>query len=203
VTVARAFRDRLGLTEIYIADLDAIAGQANPAHQDAIRRLAGEPGMRIILDSGIADISSAQESLDLGIEKVVIGAETLPDWASLQSFPVRIPPGRLIFSLDMRAGTIMSRSPVEALIALDQARWREVILLDLSRVGSSAGVDQELAAAAHAAAPELRLIAAGGVVGVEELVALDRLGIAGALAATALHRGAITAAHILAHHLQS
>ena len=68
---------------------------------------------------------------------------------------------------------------------------REVIVLDLARVGSGAGPDVEAIAEIHAAFPELELLAGGGVRDADDLRALEDAGAAGALVATALLRGAI------------
>jgi phosphoribosylformimino-5-aminoimidazole carboxamide ribotide isomerase len=64
-------------------------------------------------------------------------------------------------------------------------------VLDLARVGSGAGFDVELIARLHAAFGELELLAGGGVRDIEDLRALRDAGAAGALVATALHRGVI------------
>ena len=64
-------------------------------------------------------------------------------------------------------------------------------MLDLARVGSGAGPDVGLIAEIHAACPELALLAGGGVRDVADLRALRDAGAAGALVATALHRGVI------------
>jgi phosphoribosylformimino-5-aminoimidazole carboxamide ribotide isomerase len=208
--VARAFRSRLGLGRLYIADLNAIQGNDHPDHRSIIASLAGQEGFEILLDAGVTSAGLAQAWLDRGVRQVVIGAETLPDWESLWTFPSQIPAARLAFSLDLREGKILSScpelaglSPLQALSSLGQAGWRTVILLDLARVGSGLGLDRELAAQAGAAAPEIRLIAAGGVTGAEELAEMSRLGLAGVLAATALHNGAITRQQIQALGLAS
>ncbi|HWQ82955.1 MAG TPA: HisA/HisF-related TIM barrel protein, partial [Anaerolineales bacterium] len=146
--VARAFRERLGLNEHYIADLDAIqstarnGGEIAVAHQGIISALAKDENFCILLDAGAGETSHAQALLELGVSQVVIGAETLPRWEVLQELPTRLPPERLAFSLDMRGGKILSRcpemaalEPLEALEQIQGAGWREVILLDLERVG--------------------------------------------------------------------
>jgi phosphoribosylformimino-5-aminoimidazole carboxamide ribotide isomerase len=68
---------------------------------------------------------------------------------------------------------------------------REVIVLDLARVGTSSGPDVALIAEIHAAFPDLELLAGGGVRDADDLRALADAGAAGALVATALLRGAI------------
>src|SRR5512136_915884 len=62
--VARAFREKLGLSELYIADLNAIQGHGH--HRALISRLAQQSGMRLIVDAGAADVASASQVLDAG-----------------------------------------------------------------------------------------------------------------------------------------
>jgi phosphoribosylformimino-5-aminoimidazole carboxamide ribotide isomerase len=201
--VARAFRDRLGLTEIYIADLDAITGLGN--HREVITALTYQEKMDIMLDAGAADPQTIGDLLALGIQKVVIGAETLPNWAALMAICAAIPNKRLVFSLDMRSGKVLSRSsqlaamsPLHALEKLNETCIREVILLDLDRVGAGRGIDYPLISAAQRICPEMNLIVGGGVSQANELEELQNIGISGVLAASALHTGAITKQHITA-----
>jgi phosphoribosylformimino-5-aminoimidazole carboxamide ribotide isomerase len=203
VCVARAFRDRLGLNEIYIADLNAIQDSRRTRHRDLIANLAHDERINIILDAGISNAEEAHSWLRLGIRNVVIGAETLRTMHALQEIPAGIDRNRLVFSLDMRAGKILSScpelaamSPIDALGNLQSAGWQEVILLDLNRIGSRKGIDRTLVIEARASFPRLKLLAGGGIANAEQLLDLQSLGIAGVLVATAFHRGIITARHI-------
>jgi phosphoribosylformimino-5-aminoimidazole carboxamide ribotide isomerase len=205
--VARAFRDRLGLNEIYVADLDAIQGSESACHREVISALARSEEMDILLDAGVATAENALAWLQLGVGRVVIGSETLRDVHWIEEFPAGIDQNRLSFSIDLRDGKMLSRCPDLAvrspkLILKDLSRsgWREVILLNLSRVGSEEGADRILLAEARARFPEMSLLVGGGVADPGELAELYSLGIAGVLTATALHRGTITAEHI--HRLQ-
>jgi phosphoribosylformimino-5-aminoimidazole carboxamide ribotide isomerase len=205
VSLARAFRTRLGLCEIYIADLNAIQNEGDTDHREVIHALAREERLNIILDAGIADAAAAKAWLGAGVRKVVIGSETLSTWNALHEIAAEIEQDRRLFSLDLRAGKILSRhealaamSPVEALQHLQSSGWREVILLDLKRVGSGEGADRAMIRRVREACPDLRLLVGGGISNSGELMELRSLGIAGALAATAFHRGTITAQHISA-----
>lgn len=202
VQVAKAFREQLGIEEIYIADLDAIQTGGQASHVKAITALA-EAGFHILLDAGVSEVDTAQKWLSLGVGKVVIGAETLNTWEAMEELPTRLPIERLVFSLDMRAGKILSgcqelvaREPLAALEHLEACGWQEVILLDLERVGSETGIDQELISRVRAKFPGTSLILGGGVKGADDLLALKRLGVAGALMATALHQGKLNAEQV-------
>jgi phosphoribosylformimino-5-aminoimidazole carboxamide ribotide isomerase len=203
ITIARAFRDRLKLSEIYIADLDAIQSAGRRNHKEVIAILARKERIHIILDAAVSDMENARAWLDLGVRKVVIGSETLDTWDALRSMPAAIAQDRIVFSLDLRGGKILSRcaalaalSPMKALKRLHSTGWNEVILLDLKRVGSEEGPDSILAARARAAFPDLRLLIGGGISNPEQLAELKAKGMAGVLVATALHRGIILAEHI-------
>ena len=203
LAVARAFREKLRLSELYIADLDAIQGRGH--HRALIAYLANQERMRLLVDAGAADVESALEVLDTGASKVIIGAETCTTLEALLSIRAAVPADRLVFSLDMRAGQLLSRcsqlaalSPLEALDSLHRAGWQEVILLDLARVGTKAGVDRALITEARRRFPELALLVGGGIRDSDELGDLNAMGVAGAMVATALHRGIITLQHIAA-----
>lgn len=203
LAVARAFRDRLGLRKIYVADLNAIQGFDRSRHRDLIKALASGEEIDVILDAGISDVDSAEGWLELGVRRVVVGSETLHAWNALQDIPARIEQDRLIFSLDFHAGKILSRcaalaamTPTEALKQLQRSGWCEVILLDITRVGSGKGADCSMAAEAHANFPELHLLVGGGIAKPEEIIELNAMGIEGVLIATALHTGIVDAQFI-------
>lgn len=203
IALATSFRDRLNLHEIYIADLNAIQDFGCTRHKSVILDLCNIEGMRVILDAGLSDPERAQTWLDLGVQKAVIGSETLNSMADLEAFTARMEPQQLVFSMDLKNGKTLSRcqaltdaSPLEILRRLQSAHWREVILLNLDRVGSREGADTTLASRARFVFPDLHLLIGGGVSTHEELVELQSGGIAGVLLATALHNGMIRAEHI-------
>jgi phosphoribosylformimino-5-aminoimidazole carboxamide ribotide isomerase len=194
VEVARAVRAALGLDELYVADLDAIAG--GPPHRGIIAALAREA--RVMVDAGVTEVAEVRRLLELGAARVVIGTETLAHGAALERLRAELADAPLVISLDLRAGRVLSPDPElarlrapQALARLGRSGVREVIVLDLARVGSRAGPDVELVRELGARFPELELLAGGGVRHVADLRALAQAGAAGALVATALHSGAI------------
>ena len=194
VEVTRAVRDALGLDELYVADLDAIAGRS--AHRETIAALAREA--RVMVDAGVTAVAEVGRLLELGAARVVIGTETLADERALERLRAELPEARLVLSLDLRAGRVLSPQPElqrlggpEALARLGGSGLREAIVLDLARVGSGTGPDVSLVRELSARFPELELLAGGGVRDAADLRALADAGAAGALVATALHSGAL------------
>ena len=86
----------------------------------------------------------------------------------------------------------------DGVLADFDAGAREVIVLDLARVGSGEGPDVILLGELRSRFPDLELLAGGGVRHAGDLRALADAGAAGALVATALHGGAVGPAELRA-----
>jgi phosphoribosylformimino-5-aminoimidazole carboxamide ribotide isomerase len=201
LALARGFRDGLGIEEVYVADLDAIIGGSDNAV--LLRALAGEA--RLMVDAGVNEPAAARALLELGAHRVIVGTETLTGPDALDRLLAELPDGAVVLSVDLRDGRVLSPDPqlagqraLEAFERLRRAGLREAIVLDLARVGSGEGPDVALIAELRAALPDLELLAGGGVRDVEDLRALEAAGAAGALVATALHRGLIGARELAA-----
>lgn len=102
---------------------------------------------------------------------------------------------RAPLSLDFRGEAFLGPPDLHE----DAAPWPDrVIVMTLSRVGSGEGPDLARLAEVIVRAEGRAVFAAGGVRNAGDLKALKRIGAAGALVATALHSGAITAADLMA-----
>lgn len=172
---------------MYVADLDAIEGTGdNTASLAHLRAL----GIRLWVDSGIGDHAAARRWLAEGLGDLVIGSESQGDAALVRALAAD---QRVILSLDYRGDDFTGPHDLLA----DPSAWpRRVIVMTLARVGSSAGPDFDRLAAVMARAPDRRVYAAGGVRDIGDITALERRGVAGALIASCLHDGRLTASDI-------
>ncbi len=203
LAIITAFRDQLKLCEIYIADLNAIQYFDRTRHLSLIREMCRIEGTKIILDAGMSSAEDAREWIERGVHQAVIGSETLNATEDLKAIPEAAQCDRLVFSLDFKNGRILSHckelsemNPCEVLRQLEMAGWREVILLNLDRVGSRMGADAALLIQARRTVPHFPLLIGGGITSPEELDELNSIGVSGVLLATALHNGDVDARHI-------
>jgi phosphoribosylformimino-5-aminoimidazole carboxamide ribotide isomerase len=113
---------------------------------------------------------------------------------------------RIVFSLDLRDGQLLSRASAWpdsdafaiARCAVD-AGCTQLIVLDIARVGTGGGVPTlDLCDKIRYSFPAVSLITGGGVRGVDDLRSLQSAGIDGVLIASALHGGSITRADLKA-----
>jgi phosphoribosylformimino-5-aminoimidazole carboxamide ribotide isomerase len=174
---------------LYVADLDAIeeAGDNRAALQ---RVKQAFPQITLWVDSGIADLDSAADWLQQGFGHLVIGSETQRDAALAYRLAEN---AKVVLSLDF-SGPHFLGPP--ALLAQSDAWPQRVIAMTLDRVGSHAGPDLVRLRAVRAAAKTRDVYAAGGVRDAADLRALAQAQIAGALVASSLHDGRITAADL-------
>jgi phosphoribosylformimino-5-aminoimidazole carboxamide ribotide isomerase len=192
--LARAYRERAKVAEIYVADLDAISGAAStPQSLDGIL----SAGLPVMADAGAATVQAATRVRDLGAARVVVGLETLASFGELAGIVRAIGEGAVVFSLDLRDGCPITRPGApfarETALMLAQraaaAGVRCTIVLDLGRVGQAAGPGIAMLQCIRAGLPETELLAGGGVRDAADLADLARAGVAGVLVGTALHEG--------------
>jgi phosphoribosylformimino-5-aminoimidazole carboxamide ribotide isomerase len=201
--VARGFRDALGLRELYLADLDAIAGGA-PDH--ALYRAIGSLGIDLWVDAGVRDRSSLPPLLESGVATIVVGLETVRGPAELGEIVAEVGADRLVFSLDLRAGLPLiggngtawgTADPFALAGSVVALGVRRLLLLDLARVGKGQGTGTlPLAAGLLEADPDLEIAVGGGIADREEVRALARAGVHAVLIGSALHDGRIVASDL-------
>lgn len=177
-------------TSLYIADLDAIAGGAdNGAAMARIR--ARFPHLDLWLDCGISSVASARHWLGDARIHPVLGSESQSNLDTLKALAGE---NRIILSLDYRGADYVGPPEIADTPDLWPAR---VIAMTLARVGSASGPDLDRLRQIKAqAGPARRIFAAGGVRSAGDFDVLAVHGIAGALVATALHDGGISAADL-------
>ncbi len=205
LALARAFRDVLRCVDWYVADLDAIRGGAP---QWPLVRALAELGGRPLLDAATTTVERGEDALIAGADRVVVGLETLDDFAQLEAIVGRLGSARVVFSLDLRGGAPLVRpgaphggggSPLELARRAVDAGVRALLVLDLARVGTGAGVDLELVRRLRLALPGVELLAGGGVAGPADLARLAATGCDAVLVATALHDGRLAASDLRGH----
>ena len=208
VALLRAFHNLLGLHECYVADLDAIQGGA--LQRSLIRQLAefhtGFAGA-LLVDAGTSRPGGALEVVSCGASEVVVGLETLEAFTDLSDILRVLDPSRVVFSLDLKLGNpilhpAMQEARGEAPNGVSLAAQAidvgiaTLLVLDLGRIGTGCGVDLGLLEALRRRFPDIRLLAGGGVLARRDLERMRDAGCDGALIASAIHTGKLTAADL-------
>jgi HisA/HisF family protein len=196
VDVARALCALCRTRTLYVADLDALAGNAADAATLAALAEVAEPWV----DAGATTAERAAALARAGAARNVLGTESLGPGAPDERFLAVAAAGPpRVLSVDLRDGRLISprpelagREPAAAAPLARALGVDEVLVIDLARVGSGTGPPLDAVAELAAALPGVAIYAGGGVRGDEDLRSLESAGAAGALVATALHEGRVT-----------
>lgn len=195
--------------EVAIIDLDAALRNTAPdgstANSAILKRLLRRGNVRV--GGGIRSAKTARELVSLGAEKVIVGsaAFTLPDGSAgvntgfLSQFAEAVGKEHVIVSVDAREGKIAVKGWTESagIDVIEGAKavepyCSELLFTCVEREGTMTGIDLELVKKLRAAVG-CRLVVAGGVSTLEEVVALEKLGCDVQLG-MALYTGAVSLA---------
>lgn len=198
VAVARQWTDQ-GATRLHIVDLDG-AKAGHPVNVSAIEAIVRAVDVPIQVGGGLRDRANAAALLKLGVQRVILGTVAVeqPDLVRelCQEFPDQI-----VVGIDARNGRVATRGWLETseVLATELAQQMAdlgtaaIIYTDIHRDGTLQGPN--LAALRELAnGVTVPVIASGGMSTVTDLLsllALEPLGVSGAIVGRALYTGDI------------
>ena len=195
IDIALTF-ESLGFDSLYLADLDSILGKST--NFNIFREIMTKTSLDLMVDAGIADLNKAQQVMETGVSKIVVGSETLSSLDFVRQAVNAFGENKVVVSIDQKRGKVLGAS--KAIASMDTASFaqklanlgvRQIILLDLDRVGTEHGIN--LTALRNI--PEktgVEVLVGGGIRSLHELEELRSLEVSGALVATVLHNGKVT-----------
>lgn len=192
VDVALTFAT-LGFGSLYLADLDAILGES--PNLALYQRIKAKACLDFMVDAGISEVVEARKLLKRGVSNVVIGTETLRGLDFVNQAVKSFGTTQVVVSIDLKRGKVMSVSenvrsmnPVSLAQTLEEIGVKQVILLDLDRVGTERGANVDVLKKVLKKT-NIKVLVGGGIRNLQDLENLRKLGVSGALVATALHNG--------------
>ncbi|WP_457637872.1 1-(5-phosphoribosyl)-5-[(5-phosphoribosylamino)methylideneamino]imidazole-4-carboxamide isomerase [Oceanithermus sp.] len=193
---AALYWEEQGASFLHVVDLDAAIGSGDNRGQ--IRRIAAALTMPFEVGGGVRTLADAEELLELGAERVVIGTVFAKRPEEVERMLTALGPEKVVPSLDGRGLelTVAGWREGGAGDVLEMARraaemgFTSLIFTDVRRDGTLEGLDLEVIARVREAWPHY-LIAGGGVASDEDLEGLERLGVEAAIAGKALYEGTV------------
>lgn len=205
--LARRFVEA-GCRRLHVIDL-AGARAGMPVQLPEVARLvdaarAAASDVRVELGGGLRTPEAVAAALE-AVDDAILGTAAIERPGFLRACADRFP-GRVVASLDLRAGRVAldgwsrvgADDPTEVARRLLDEGAARLIVTETSRDGTLTGPDLEALTALREAVGGAVLVAAGGVGSIEDLRALDAIGIDGAVVGLALLTGAIDPAEAMA-----
>ena len=176
-----------GADEMYIADLDLIESQGHNINDIKMVNTI----MPVMFDGGVKNCEAFEFFLDYAF-KVIVPTETLESIDEMEKIFEKYPKERIVVSIDTKNSELLAKNFdmslsefKDILIRLDP---NEIILLDISGVGTEKGYNKKLLD--EFAELKDKLIIAGGL-NKDSLGELESLGIKKVLMGTSLHSGEV------------
>ncbi len=199
VAVARHWAAE-GATRLHVVDLDG-AKTGQPVNLAVIEAIARSVDIPVQVGGGLRDRDRVVQLLAAGVQRVILGTIAVEQPNLVQQLCQEFPQ-QIVVGIDARQGKVATRgwletSEVEATALAQQIAEHgaaAIIYTDIQRDGTLAGPNLE-ALRSLATHLDIPVIASGGVSSVTDLLsllALEPLGVVGAIVGRALYTGDIS-----------
>lgn len=187
----------LGGDFLHIVDLDG-AKAGKEINGEAIRQIVEAINIPIELGGGIRSIEDISLQLSRGVHRVILGSAAIKNRALVKEALDTFGPDKIVVGVDAKGGMVAVEGWLEvtdtsALVfcqELEKMGVQTVIYTDIAKDGMMQGPNIEetkkLVKETH-----LDIVASGGVSSLEDLKALEKIGVYGAIIGKAIYTGAI------------
>ena len=197
VEVAKEFEDH-GLKYLHLVDLDG-ARQGRFTNDSILQKICAATHLTVDVGGGIKHEEDLKRALEAGASQVNIGSlavkhpEILGEW--IEAYGAH----KFILSADVKEGFIaingwktLTDISLDAFIeSFIEKGIQTVTSTDIAKDGMLSGPAIPLYEGIMKSFPHIQCIASGGVKGVEDLEALNKIGVYGAIIGKALYEGTI------------
>ncbi|MFX0000880.1 MAG: HisA/HisF-related TIM barrel protein [Candidatus Hodarchaeota archaeon] len=144
VEIIQIIKNKFEIQEFYVADLDSII-KKTPNFQ-ILKQILDISDIEILLDPGIMDLEDIYHFSRFKIKNLIIGLETVKNFEVINQSLEILNKNNIIISLDMYNGQILSsakdikdQEPLKLIKKIESLGIKNLILLDLFRVGQKIG----------------------------------------------------------------
>ena len=184
-----------GATRLHLVDLDA-ARTGNPINDQAIKSIAKVLKIPIQLGGGVRTLDRAEELINFGIEKVILGTIAIEE-PELVKRLVTLFPNKIILGIDAKNGKVATSGwtknsniyAVDLVKSYSGQKIASVISTDISKDGTLLGPNIKALKDIAKASP-FPIIASGGIGNMSDLLSLIPLeneGISGVILGRSLY----------------
>ena len=201
VSVAMNFK-AAGAGQIHLVDLEGAKSGDTP-NLELICRIKQETGLFCEVGGGIRSLRTMDRYLSAGIDRVILGTAAVTEEGLVEAAVARFG-DKIALGVDLKDGMVAirgwtSKTDLDAFSfceKMQKAGVKTMICTDISRDGAMQGTNREL----YRQLSErfsMQIIASGGVSTLEDLQALRRLNLYGAIIGKAYYTGAIDLARAI------
>jgi len=188
--------ESMGAKLMHIVDLDGAVG-GRPVNRDVIKDIVEALEIPCELGGGIRDMATIEAYVNIGMDRIVLGTVAAKDPDLVKDASSKFP-DKIVVGIDAKDGRVAiegwtETTDLNAVVLAQQFEdmgVRAINYTDISRDGAMTGPNTE-ATANMAQSVGIPVIAAGGISKIEDLIALAKTGVEGAITGKALYEGTI------------
>ena len=196
VGIARDFAAS-GAEQIHMVDLEGARSGEMP-NLGVVREVVKATGAFVELGGGIRSLDALDAVFDAGVSRAILGTAAVSGPAFLESAVAKYG-GKIAAGCDLKDGVVAVKGWLESsqftagdfFTRMTELGIDTVICTDIARDGAMRGANAALYEQIMAAHPGIRLIASGGVSGMDDIARLRALDLYGAIIGKAYYTGAI------------
>ncbi len=186
---------------LHVVNLDGAFGQTDSPNLKMLRVILESVTIPVQFGGGLRELDAVRRALELGVSRVILGTAAIEQPELVRAALAEFGAERIAVAVDARDGKVATRGwgTASGIDAVEFGkRMRELgvpraIVTDIARDGMLQGIDAA-AMARYARATGLRVIASGGVAGLDDVRNLVRVradGVEGVIIGQALYTGAV------------
>ena len=184
-----------GASWLHVVDLEG-ARDGTPVNLPVVQAIAEATSLSIEMGGGIRSLETIETILKAGVRRVILGTKALEDEAFLKEALHRYG-NAIAVGVDARDGKVATHgwtttSDVEAeafIQHLSELGVETVIATDISKDGAMNGTNRQLYE--RLVQIPIQIIASGGVSSLDDIAALRKTGVYGAILGKAMYTGAV------------
>ena len=193
--VAESF-ERDGAKLLHVVDLDG-AKDGTTANFDTVKEIIRRTGLSVEIGGGVRNIERVKKYIDIGVDRVIIGTAAVTDPEFLRE-AVRLYGEKIVVGVDVKDGYVAIKGWLEVSEVscndfcehLSSFGVKTVICTDISKDGMMSGTNLELYRDLNERFG-MNIIASGGVSTLDDVRALGKMNMYGAILGKALYTGAV------------
>jgi phosphoribosylformimino-5-aminoimidazole carboxamide ribotide isomerase len=197
IEMAREF-ERIGFKRLHMVDLDG-AKSKHIVNSKVLTQVTSETSLEVDFGGGIKTHTDIEAAFDAGAQMVTVGSIAVTQPNLFTWWLQKYGPDRMILGADVRNGKISINgwkedSEEDLLPFLKKyvdAGVKNVLCTEISKDGTLGGPAFELYADVMKKYPDLHLIASGGVSCIEDIKALEAIGVPAVVFGKAIYEGKI------------
>jgi len=175
--------------EVYIADLDRLQHTGN--NFEVIKKISALT--KTMVNIGVEKNDDIEKCLSIA-DTVILSSEASS--FKIMRYASGNYPGKTSITIDIKNGSILTKDedlkkePKELVKLLNELNIKDIVIIDLSKVGTGAGFDEDFLHEIKDISKH-NILFGGGIRDMNDIDTLKEIGISGALVATAVHNGKI------------